>query len=286
MPSTLVYDDVATIHVFDALDDANRHRIIVLAAGFTASTSLEFHHFIPWFQQIGNVVVVDHSERSFSLNQEARLLLPYIVRDHVTEVYFVGLSLGARLATATLDALNGTAARSKVKGVVAICGLNQASDVNGPPAKLWPLMVWPITSPRFIHSQNVKGDRDNPGPKWEVKLMPHHERAVEYGEKFPPGARRAQAHAISRLRPLQPSAYTDVALVYVGTPNDQVLHADRAAAGWKVGFGSETKIVWLPKGTVRHCSLNEHPLSWAAAITGAFKTLGVTLTIESFRTTP
>ena len=258
----------------------DRHRLFVLTAGFTANSSLEFYHFIKWLRQYGQVVVVDHPAKGFSLQTEAEQVRPYI--ESSRETYFIGLSLGARLATEVLDQLEGSPFRSRVKGVVAICGMNQPSDFNGPSPKLWPFMVWPLTSPSFNRSQAENVDKKNPGPPWQVELMPHHQAAIEYGFFFPAKGRRAQVRGISQLKPLVPGRYADIPMMYLATPDDQVLHLGPASAGWKAAFGDNGEVRWFEPGVVRHCSLNEHPLAWALDINLVLKDWDLPVSYNDF----
>lgn len=281
MPSAAIAQ--AHIEHLPATSPDNQHRLIVLAAGYTAKTALEFHHYLSWFQGAGRVLVVNHSEGGFSLEAEAEQVVDYVLAPGTTEVYFVGLSLGARLGTAVADRLEDTPHRSRIQGILAICGMNEPANFNGLPPRLWPLMRWPFTAPWFNRQQYVAGKRKHPGPPWQVDLLPHHTQAIAYGINFPGRARRAQVRGIARLRPLERGRYADIPMCYLTTPNDQVLHATPAADGFAAGFGSAARIRSMPKGQVRHCSLNEHPFAWAETMAEVFRNWGVPLLWRDFQ---
>lgn len=283
MPSTMPVKDRAKLKVYPALSDVNSRSVIVVAAGYSSDTERELHHFIPWFQTVATVLVVSHPEHGFSYEVEATQVKQKLRRLLANKVYFVGLSMGARLATATIDQF-GKWERSFVRGVLPICGINWREDVNGPSAKLWPLMRWPLTAKWFIHRQNVKGDRKNPGPDWEVakEPMPHHAEAIAYGEGFPADGRRAQIRGIALLEPLRHGAYPGIPMIYLGSSTDQVIDQFKASIEWTAAFNAEGHIIWLPWKATRHCSLNEHPLAWASAIAEAFQSWRVPLTVDTF----
>lgn len=275
MPSTAPPANHPVLRFYKSAMACNSHVLIVVTAGFTANSSLEFCSKIHWFMRAGNVLTVDHPETDFSLRAEAEQIIPYIKQ--FQRVYFVGLSLGARLSTEVLDQLENSPLRLRVKGVLSICGINQPSDFNGLSPRLWPLFVWPLTAPWVNRWQAASGDRKNPGPPWQVSLMPHHAEAIEYGFEFPGSGRRAQVRGISQLLPLVPGRYADIPMVYLATPDDQVLHPVPASSGWHDAFGDNGSVVWFPSGVVRHCSLNEHPFSWAGAIGKVFTSWGILL---------
>ena len=279
MPSTAPPANHPKLRFYKSAEDGDYHRLIVLTAGFTANSSLEFCSFIHWLMRVGNVLTVNHPLADFSLKAEAEQIIPYIKQ--FKRVYFVGLSLGARLSTEVLDQLENSPLRKRVKGVLSICGINQPSDFNGPSPRLWPFVVWPLTAPWFNRWQAASGDKKHPGPPWQVSLMPHHAEAIAYGIEFPGNGRRAQVRGISRLRPLVAGRYADFPMVYLATPDDQVLHPGPASTGWHDAFGDNGRVEWFAPCVVRHCSLNEHPYSWAGVIGEVFTSWGIPLSVRT-----
>jgi hypothetical protein len=263
-----------TLKVLPALDPDNR-RLVVIVTGNRIKGTLEWAVHGPWLQQYAHVAILDHPDRGFSVEDEARLLTRFIASHDSDEVWVAACCLGMQVGRRLVA---GMRCDPKLRGLVVPCGYNGTRYLQGPPPWVWWLGVWIANTRPWSRAMKRLARRRGitpPGPPSEPGADPD---AIRRWRAYLPtmswSARAWQAWAGLLVRPLMAGEWGWLPVAQIAARSDQVIRQPESATA--IAQANRAMLtVWLEPDQAGHQTLLLHPTAWAKALAIAFGHTGL-----------
>jgi hypothetical protein len=275
----------SNITVLPAQESSSASRLIVIASGYRLKASLEWACHLDWLSRYATVAVVDHPDRGFSLNDEARHLLACITEIDPEEIWIVGSCMGMQVARRLVRLLRRRNLVGRLRGLVIPCGYNGVRYMQGPPPVMWWLLAPVYTTDWYVKLMHALAPYRRPQPSLPPREPGTDPAAITawraYSGSLPYLARLRQILAGLFTLRLRAGEWAGLRAAQIAVHGDLVIDAEASADSIAAAHPGMTTI-WLGPDEAGHVTLPLHPRAWARGLSAGFGATGLVVDLATF----